>query len=674
MSDDLWELGSSGFSMLLIATWRVLPLLLVAVLADLVIGRRLASKYHALLWSLVVLRLLLPFSLPNPWSLQGPLDQLAGVLGDIPPPPPRATNAYQDEVVYFRANTEPPVAHPISPKTGSAREIDWHAVVFAGALLLWLSVAAGLILRRVAADLRFAWRLRSCRELDDPHFIDILLRQCDSLRIARRPTVKMVPSLSTPALFGLFQSTICLPPNTIESLSEQELIWVLRHELGHLRRRDAWLHWIASLMQAIHWFNPVAWLAIWRLRWHMEGAADELALASASPHEAVGYGRLLLKFAEQASSQPARPSLGFLPMASQSGLQNRIENLTRNRRPRRSWIGWLIALGVTTLAVAGLTDAAGRAEVEHFLNTHNPTGDLSVGLAEPENQGETAIRTYDVAEVLRQIIEIEPTVEPKEYLLQVAGAVTSNREMLIEDGRLIADLSESRHQALARMLEAWRISGPRQLAVEFRVIHADMAWVSGIDWVADGISVIKHSGSQPVAAAKISEDQLREFLVKVQQDPQTNLMLAPKVMLFNGQSATLAMMVQRPFVTGVDQIAEGVFQPLIEVLDEGLRVIVQPAIVQDGTVALTFDLRKTTIDEVRMANLPYGMATPSHRGVTVQVPNMATTSVQSKVSLAVNESVLIAMPDLFDDDEDSERSNSAMFYALTPRLIEPEPR
>lgn len=118
------------------------------------------------------------------------------------------------------------------------------------------------------------------------------------LAVGRRPTLREVPSLAAPAVFGLFRQTICLPPGLTETLSEKELRWVIRHELAHIRRRDIPVVMIASVAGAFHWFNPIVWTIISRLRAAMEAAADRLALQSLSQNEVSAYGELLLRFAQ----------------------------------------------------------------------------------------------------------------------------------------------------------------------------------------------------------------------------------------------------------------------------------------------------------------------------------------------------------------------------------------
>src|SRR5206468_3087970 len=89
----------------------------------------------------------------------------------------------------------------------------------------------------------------------------------------------------------------------------EELRHVILHELGHLQRHDVAMNWLLTAVRTIHWFNPLAWLAMARVEEERELACDELTLSSLAPHERPGYGRTILKILEHfrtAASVPAR--------------------------------------------------------------------------------------------------------------------------------------------------------------------------------------------------------------------------------------------------------------------------------------------------------------------------------------------------------------------------------
>lgn len=680
--DRFLEMGWNCLDLLLVATWRALPLLLIASLVGLVMRRQIASKYHALLWSLVVIRLLLPVSLPSSGSVHGHIDGLAAFLLDTAPTPSQPlllVDQARGSAVDSGAQGSLLTPTQWDPARPPKRTVVWHEVVWLGVLGTWAVLAAGLLLRSLLAHIRFARGLRACRELDDPDLIDILLRECDSLRVPRRPRVKEVAELSAPAVFGLFRSTICLPVNAIQSLSARELRWVLRHELAHACRRDAWLHSLASIAQSLHWFNPLAWLATSRIRLYVEAAADDLAIASFPSQEAIAYGRLLLRFAEQPASPEASPALGFLQFGSGRRLRRRIELLTQRRQPRRRWAQGMLAVAILALAVAGLTDASERSESSippqvHLLQIDQTNVERTAVLRlDGAGQGPRTIAEYDVSEVLERIRQLEPDTDAEKALLAtlltIFQATTSNGSTRIDNGRLIADMTATQHDALKSMLDAWRAGGPRQICVELRVIQADLEHASSIDWVTARVHEIEQGGAQPVIAARVTDEQFRSFIQSVQSDSRSGILQAPKVTVFNGQSATIADLAQRPIVTAVDPQEDGSLQPIIELLEEGWTFMLHPVTTGDSTVQLTFDLRASKTDRVAMANLPFRHPQTPHPHVTIQVPSVSTTSVHSTVKLSAAETLLIAAPRVFDETS-QEQSTMALFYAITPRLVD----
>lgn len=673
MQNELFELAGYGIELLLVATWRALPLCGIALLVDLAVRRRLASKYHAWLWMLVAIRLMLPVSHETAWSLHGPLDQCAAYFLDAPSSID-AGLAVETAPTPWR-QIQDPAAQPAVLFTEAFQQpmatLSWQAWGAIALFSAWAIIAAGMLLRSVFASLRFARQLRTVGERTEPDLIEHVQRECDVMGLRRRPSIKVVPTLTTPAVFGLFRSTICLPANALASLSTDELRWVVRHELAHIRRRDAWLFVLAAGMQALHWFNPLAWLTMHRLRRHVEAAADELATAGASLAERVAYGRLLLRLAEQSPPTQRSPALGLLAFVWGRSLQNRIELLTEDRPPQRRWVHVTLALATLTFAAIGLTDAAEQS-IPRGPAIHLPPLDLTIVRSLDGPPGPSSTRHYDVDAVLGRIRQAMPEADPSLFLLTTSKNMLATGLVQVVDGRWMVVAPAREHEAFAALLNAWRTSGPRQIAIELRIIRADLARAMDVDWIAGRLGHVNKRGPQPMVAARISDDQLRQFVQQVQANADNSILAAPKVTLFNGQSAVIAAVVQHPMVTEVEPRDDGSLQPVVEVLDAGWKVKLQPAVAADESLQLDFELTVSQLGETRFANLPFRQSHGSPFHVTVQAPSVTTTSLSASVQLPLDESVLIALPELF-DAADPQASHMAVFYALTPRLLDESP-
>jgi beta-lactamase regulating signal transducer with metallopeptidase domain len=227
--------------LVLLAAWRALPILVIAAGFGLAFRRKLTPSLHALLLTIVVVRLLIPISIGSPFSLHKPIDNWFSNDSGESVHRNRQMIAH-DHKYAFLPNVDQVSAldRPAQAQLQPPQTIDLtlEEIICFSLLGMVILVSMGLILRSVVSHVRFAIGLRSCRVLDDQPLIALVLRECDSLAIGRRPAMREVPSLAAPAVFGLFRQTICIPPGLTETLSQQELRWVIRHELAHIRRRD----------------------------------------------------------------------------------------------------------------------------------------------------------------------------------------------------------------------------------------------------------------------------------------------------------------------------------------------------------------------------------------------------------------------------------------------------
>jgi bla regulator protein BlaR1 len=118
--------------------------------------------------------------------------------------------------------------------------------------------------------------------------------------------------IRTPALFGLFWPAILLPLELIQNANTTRLRIVLLHELAHMRRKDVLVNWLMIFAQALHWFNPLVWLAFRRLRADQEILCDTDVMRCLRPEEHRVYGETLLALAS-----PRVPALSpLIPVSS----------------------------------------------------------------------------------------------------------------------------------------------------------------------------------------------------------------------------------------------------------------------------------------------------------------------------------------------------------------------
>ena len=232
-------------------------------------------------------------------------------------------------VVEARMSSAPARAVPVVTRGPS---IDWLALVWAvGALLVIARCVMGLffahrLVRRASVATDAGWRRAMARA-----------ESTTSLRAA----VRVSEEIDAPAVTGIFAPVILVPASSARWTDARKHA-VLVHELAHVAACDLLAQIVATIVCSLHWFNPLAWLALRRLRLERELAADEAVLRSGT--RASAYAEDLLAIAGAAPAGTI--SIGEKP------LPKRIAAIVAARRPAMLGSGSAVALFLGTAAIS----------------------------------------------------------------------------------------------------------------------------------------------------------------------------------------------------------------------------------------------------------------------------------------------------------------------------------
>lgn len=184
--DRFVEFATTWLWLVLLATWRTLPILVIAAGIGFAFRRKLTPSLQALLLTIVIVRLLIPISIGSPLSLHKPIDKWFSneSVESANRNPPMVTHdhkyAFMPNVDQVVVRDAPVQAHA---QTSQMHEIDVEEILCLVVLLIIISVSIGLLFRSIFSHVRFATGLRSCRILDSQPLIDLVLRECDSLAV-----------------------------------------------------------------------------------------------------------------------------------------------------------------------------------------------------------------------------------------------------------------------------------------------------------------------------------------------------------------------------------------------------------------------------------------------------------------------------------------------------------
>lgn len=325
----------------------------LAILAMLVLKplwrERYRAKTRCWLWLALAAFLLLPvdFSVKNaPVQAEPPKDYTLFVgtdkttiqstdnlFGDMAEKSGQSPAQVRDTII------QRPVTNPEQKTT---RYIPVTTILFYGylagaaAFLLYQGVSYALFRRTVRR-----WK----RDVARADYAAMLSDTARDLGVSA-PEMIVCEAISTPAVTGLLRPRLLLPH---EHYDVQELRYILRHELCHLKRRDMLLKLVLLAANAMHWFNPVVYLMLRQADEDIELACDSAATDGLELPERAAYSRTLLAAVQSSvRALPATTCFG----GTVERLKRRITNVLGAQKKR--------GLGVVALVLA-LTLTAGCA-------------------------------------------------------------------------------------------------------------------------------------------------------------------------------------------------------------------------------------------------------------------------------------------------------------------------
>lgn len=165
----------------------------------------------------------------------------------------------------------------------------------------------------------------------------------------------------SPFILGFFKPRIYIP----YGLDSEALGYVLAHERYHYKRRDYIINAFAFLLLAVHWFNPLCWLAYYLMTRDMEMSCDEKVLSGGSVNKT--YSETLLSFAvKKQFPQPAPLAFG------ESSVKTRIKNAMKYKKPR-TFITVLVSVICVIVVAACAVNPAQNLSTEAPVESGEPT-------------------------------------------------------------------------------------------------------------------------------------------------------------------------------------------------------------------------------------------------------------------------------------------------------------
>ena len=386
------------------ASWLVLAVLVLRL-----VSKRSPKWMNVLLWGIVAMRLVLPFSIESALSLIPSAETVSPVAVQSAPAPTITSGVSVIDNAVNPSLSE----HFAAVPTASVNPLYvWTEI----AGWVWLIGLGAMLLYALASYLRLRRRVSVSLPIQDNIYL------CDAI--------------SSPFILGVVKPHIYLP----SGLDEVQRQNVLSHERAHLARRDHWWKPLGFALLAVYWFNPVLWLAYTLLCRDIELACDERVIRTMDESAVKTYSTVLL-----ACSMP-RKAVITCPLAfGEVGVKERVRNALHYKKPAF----WVVAASVAVCIVVAVcfltnpptdTDAAGLVGFHREQVTYADVTDESG--AQPSNVQLTAEETDAVYALLDALqykrLGAASAMEDcyaRLYFISAAGErceiMLSEREMLV---------------------------------------------------------------------------------------------------------------------------------------------------------------------------------------------------------------------------------------------------
>ena len=288
--------------------------LVVAVLLARLFLKKSPKWISCLLWGIVALRLVLPFTVESPLSLIPSAEVIPQNIATSYAP------AIQSGIPLVNSTINPMMTQGMI-QSGNV----WQDVLSVAAIV-WLVGLAAILLYGIVSYGILRWQIRACVKVQDGVYI------CDDV--------------SSPFIFGFFRPKIYLP----SGLDPETTGYVLLHEKIHLRRKDHWWKPLGYCLLAVYWFNPLLWVAYILLCRDIEQSCDEKVISQMSVQEKQGYSLALVSCSRQ------RRMITVCPVAfGQVSVSTRIKAIVSYKKPS-FWIMLCSIVLCAAISVCFLTN------------------------------------------------------------------------------------------------------------------------------------------------------------------------------------------------------------------------------------------------------------------------------------------------------------------------------
>ena len=360
-------------------------------------GKKISAVMQYALWALVVIKLLIPFGFESSLSPLSLLDVSDNTVvsgtqtasadtylqnTDTGILPAEEAGGVQDAVTeqapqISTAGTSGYTAqNPGNTDSSVKTEINWTALIF----ILWILGALVTAALAVLDAAKLKRKMASGRQMVSMRITRIFCECRKELRLRKNVDLIVQSDNSVPFAINVFRPKVVLPGD-IEEQSDDQIRYILMHELTHIRYGDMLIIASLNILSVVYWFNPFVWICFRLIRKDMETACDCRVLGKLGRHSRREYIDTVLQFVNRNEGRRQCAAIGMAD--GRMTMEQRIRGMFKMTKTGVK--GRIIAAGVAVLilTVSVLTACQPTPEAPVVVNKNEGVMESAIA-ASPE--------------------------------------------------------------------------------------------------------------------------------------------------------------------------------------------------------------------------------------------------------------------------------------------------
>lgn len=310
-------------------------IIVIVILRALAINK-LPKKVFGLLWGAVLIRLLIPFSIPtmlSAYSLVNNNEPIQTVIANTP------AEYMIPQIAAVQSNAN----------AGAAEALQSQVPAISGWAMLWIGGSFLCACFFLITYLRGLLEFRTSLPVSN----DYAAKWLQGHRLVRNIQIRQSDRIAAPLTYGILMPVILMPQKT-DWEDGQQLQYVLSHEYVHIRRFDMVWKLVAALALCIHWFNPLVWVMYILFNRDIELSCDERVVRQYGEKARTVYAKTLLTMEEKKS--------GLMPLCnnfSKNAIEERITAIMKIKKITL-WAVMMSTMVLVAVVVLFATTAEGK--------------------------------------------------------------------------------------------------------------------------------------------------------------------------------------------------------------------------------------------------------------------------------------------------------------------------